>query len=110
MTEIFLPNHKEFSDACGTKFGTAPDQLLYCGAYILQSWQRNKEFVLVKNDNYYDADKVSVKKIVLQKITDGAATVEMFKRGELTGTSHDRRSGGILHAGCGMGQIRHAPR
>ncbi len=87
VTEIFLPNHKEFSDACGTKFGTAPDQLLYCGAYILQSWQRNKEFVLVKNDNYYDADKVSVKKIVLQKITDGAATVEMFKRGELTGTS-----------------------
>ena len=87
VTEIFLPNHKEFSDQCGTKFGTSPDQLLYCGAYILQSWQRNKEFVMVKNENYYDADKVSVEKIVLQKITDGAATVEMFKRGELTGTS-----------------------
>lgn len=42
---------------------------------------------MVKNENYYDADKVSVEKIVLQKITDGAATVEMFKRGELTGTS-----------------------
>ena len=87
VTEIFLPNHKEFSDQCDTKFGTSPDQLLYCGAYILQSWQRNKEFVMVKNENYYDADKVSVEKIVLQKITDGAATVEMFKRGELTGTS-----------------------
>lgn len=87
VTEIFLPNHKEFSDQCGTKFGTAPDKLLYCGAYVLESWQRNKEFVLTKNENYYDADKVSVERIILQKITDGAATVEMFKRGELTGTS-----------------------
>ena len=87
VTEIFLPNNKEFSDACGNKFGTAPDQLLYCGAYVLEDWQRNKEFVLTKNPGYYDADKVSVDRIILQKITDGAATVEMFKRGELTGTS-----------------------
>ncbi len=87
LTEIFLPNHKEFSDQCGEQFGTAPDKLLYCGAYVLDSWQRNKEFVLTKNENYYDADKVTVERIVLQKITDGAATVEMFKRGELTGTS-----------------------
>ena len=87
VTEIFLPNHREFSDSCGNKFGTAPDQLLYSGAYVLQDWQRNKEFVLERNPNYYDADKVSVERIILQKITDSAATVEMFKRGELTGTS-----------------------
>ena len=87
VTEIFLPNNKAFSDECGTKFGTAPDKLLYCGAYVLEDWQRNKEFVLTKNPSYYDADKVSVDRIILQKITDSAATVEMFKRGELTGTS-----------------------
>ena len=87
VTEIFLPNNKAFSDECGNKFGTAPDKLLYCGAYVLEDWQRNKEFVLTKNPGYYDADKVSVDRIILQKITDSAATVEMFKRGELTGTS-----------------------
>ena len=87
VTEIFLPNHKEFSDNAGTKFGTAPDQLLYCGAYILTSWQRNKKFVLEKNADYYDAGKIHIDKLILQKITDSAVTVEMFKRGELTGTS-----------------------
>lgn len=86
VTELFLPNHKEFSDKCGNKFGTSPSNLLYCGAYILDKWQRNKEFVLVKNDNYYDADKVTVKRIILRKVSD-TSTVEMFKRGELTSTS-----------------------
>lgn len=86
VTELFLPNHKEFSDKCGNKFGTSPANLLYCGAYVLDKWQRNKEFVLVKNDNYYDADKVTVKRIKLQKIAD-TSTVEMFKRGELTSTT-----------------------
>lgn len=87
VTEIFLPNYQPFSDECGNKFGTSPERLLYNGAYYLDTWQRNKEFVLVKNPAYYDADKVSVERIVLQKIGDSAATVEMFKRGELTSTS-----------------------
>lgn len=87
VTEIFLPNHKAFSDTCGNKFGTAPDKLLYCGAYYLDTWQRNKQFVLLKNEKYYDASKVTVSRITLQKITDAATTVEMFKRGELTSTS-----------------------
>lgn len=86
LTELFLPNHKEFSDACGKRFGTSVDKLLYCGAYVLTTWQRNKEFVMEKNKNYFDADKITVEKIILQKVSD-ASTVEMFKRGELTSTS-----------------------
>ena len=82
LTELFLPNNKEFSDNAGEKFGTTPEKLLYCGAYYLDTWQRNKEFVLVKNEEYYE---VTIDTIVLQNVED-ANTVEMFKRGELTNT------------------------
>ncbi len=88
LTELFLPNNKEFSDGLGEKFGTTPENLLYCGAYYLDTWQRNKEFVLVKNEEYYDAEEITVDTIVLQSVGD-ASTVEMFKRGELTGTNID---------------------
>ncbi len=88
LTELFLPNNKEFSDSLGEKFGTTEDNLLYCGAYYLNKWQRNKEFVMIKNEEYYDADKITVDTIILQSVGD-ASTVEMFKRGELTSTSID---------------------
>jgi len=87
VTEIFLPNYKQFSDEKGIAFGTSNESILYCGAYYLKKWQRNKEFILEKNPLYYDIDKISVNTIILQKVTDPAVTIEMFKRGELTGTS-----------------------
>lgn len=87
VTEIFLPNHKAFSDAAGIRYGTAQEHLLYNGAYYLEKWQRNKEFVLVKNPHYYDQDKITINQVILQKVSDPAINIEMFKRGQLTSAS-----------------------
>jgi len=87
VTEIFLPLNQKFVLEAGIRYGTSKEYLLYNGAYYLDTWQRNKEFVLVKNPHYYDKDKIAIQKVALQKVADSATNIEMFKRGQLTSVS-----------------------
>ncbi|HAE20736.1 MAG TPA: hypothetical protein DCG47_00210, partial [Spirochaetaceae bacterium] len=88
VTELFFPVEKAFMDQVGLQdFGTAKERLLYSGAYYLADWQRDKQVVLQKNDQYWDAAKVLVKTINMQKVGDPTISVQMFTRGELSATS-----------------------
>lgn len=88
VTELFFPVEKAFMDQVGLQdFGTSKERLLYSGAYYLSDWQRDKQIVLQKNDQYWDAAKVLVKTINMQKVGDPTISVQMFTRGELSATS-----------------------
>lgn len=84
----FMPVNGDFLEEVGDKFGTDHENVLYCGAYLFSDWKHQDERVYVKNENYWDADNVHIKKIV-QKYNKEASTLapEMFLRGEVTGAS-----------------------
>lgn len=87
VTELFFPVEKAFMDQVGKEdFGTAKERLLYSGAYYLADWQRDKQIVLQRNDQYWDKANVLVASISMQKVADPTVSVQMFTRGELSAT------------------------
>ena len=84
---LLLPIEYDYAIALGEDFGVDNEHMLYCGAYYISGFQRDKSIVLSKNTHYWDANKVNLETINYQMIADGTTSVEMFKRGELDYTS-----------------------
>ena len=80
----FMPANRQFVESCGDSFGTSADTLLYCGAYICESWEPQANSIWVKNENYWDKDNVYIARIegTYNAEADTLAP-EMYKRGEI---------------------------
>lgn len=83
----FMPVNGKFLAEVGDKFGTDNKTMLYNGAYILSVFEPQNKRVLVKNEKYWDAKNVFIKKLEY-KYNKEANTLapEMFLRGEISGT------------------------
>ena len=80
----FFPVNGQFLEEVGDKFGTDNLNLLYNGAYILETFEPQNRRVLVANEDYWDKENVHIKKIV-HTYNKEAATLapELFLRGEV---------------------------
>ena len=54
----FMPVYGPFLAECGDKFGTSNEYLLYCGAFVLSTYQPQQQRILTKNASYWDKDNV----------------------------------------------------
>ena len=84
---LLLPIEYDYAIALGEDFGVDNTKMLYCGAYYVSDFQRDKLIKLTKNPYYWDADKVNLTTVEYQMIPDGTTSLEMFMRGELHYTS-----------------------
>jgi len=77
---VFFPISRSFVQEIGgwDKYGvintpgTAPDNLLYNGAFLLQSYTESNSITYVKNPRYWDKDKVSVELINMTYVPEDA--------------------------------------
>jgi oligopeptide transport system substrate-binding protein len=86
---ILYPINAEFLESKGSDFGAVtPDSILYNGCYILSSLVPSQEVRFDANPNYYDADHVYVKHVVVTYTNgeDPAQNFNMFVNGEVTAT------------------------
>jgi oligopeptide transport system substrate-binding protein len=83
----FYPAYEPFLNQVGNQFGTSNDKFLYCGAYRLETWQKQNQQVFVKNTTYYLANEIHITRIT-NRYNAEAATIgpELFRRGEVSGT------------------------
>lgn len=84
---LLLPVEYQFALDMGDDFGVDNTSLLYCGAYYISRFERDKAITLTKNPHYWDKDNVHVDTVEYQIIPDGTTSLEMFKRGEIHYTS-----------------------
>ena len=84
---LLLPIEYDYATALGEDFGVDNTKMLYCGAYYVSDFQRDKLIKLTKNPYYWDAEKVNLETVEYQMIPDGTTSLEMFMRGELHYTS-----------------------
>ena len=84
---LLLPIEYDYAIALGDDFGVDNEHMLYCGAYYISEFNRDKKITLTKNPHYWDAENVYLETVEYQMIADGTTSVEMFKRGELDYTS-----------------------
>lgn len=80
----FLPANGDFLAEVGDRFGTDNENLLYNGAYIMETFEPQTRRVLVANENYWDKENIHIEKIT-QTFNKEAATLapELFLRGEV---------------------------
>ena len=84
---LLLPVEYEYAVALGEDFAVDNEHMLYCGAYYVSEFERDKAITLTKNPLYWDAEKVTVETVEYQMVPDGTTSLEMFKRGEIDDTS-----------------------
>lgn len=68
---------------------TQPKDLISNGAYRLREWRVNDRVVLEKNENYYEADQVSLERIVALPINDFNASWNLYHTGEVDWMGHN---------------------
>lgn len=82
---VFFPVNGDFLAEKGDRFGTDNTNLLYNGAYILETFVHQSERILVKNENYWDADNVFIDRLEYKYNAEAASIApELYLRGEIT--------------------------
>ena len=88
----FMPVYEPFLLEKGDQFGVAngPDNVLYCGAYLLSEFKPQEKRILVKNNANWDADKVYIETIeYIYNKEASTISAEMYRRGEIDSASID---------------------
>ncbi len=84
---LMLPVEYEYAMALGDDFAVDNEHMLYCGAYYVSAFERDKAITLSANTHYWDYDKITLDTVEYQMIPDGTTSLEMFKRGMTDYTS-----------------------
>ena len=80
----FYPIEEEFITSCGDTFATSPETVQSNGAFILQTYEPSAtEFSLVKNEDYWDADRVQLTQINYQLVQDNHQALLSYQSGDL---------------------------
>lgn len=78
---LMLPVEYDYAMAQGEDFAVDNEHMLYCGAYYVSAFERDKSITLSANPHYWDYEKITLDTIAYQMIPDGTTSLEMFKRG-----------------------------
>lgn len=72
----FFGEHKD-------TFGTAADEMLYCGAYYCSEWEPEYQRVLKMNPEYWGADQITIEKLTYRYNKEATSNgAELYQRGE----------------------------
>jgi len=76
----FYPINQAFYESAGDAYGTSPDTFLCNGAFMLSDYVPGAaSMTVVKNPDYYDADKVSLDSITYQVVGSSDQALTGFK-------------------------------
>ena len=80
----FYPMNQKFFESCGDTYGTSADTVLSNGAFVLTSYEpAATAFELVKNADYYDADRIALDGLNYQVIKDSQQALMSYQTGTL---------------------------
>lgn len=83
----FLPVNGQFLEEVGEEFGTDHTKILYNGAYRISEWVPQDYRIMVKNEHYWDKDKVYIKQLNYRYNKEaGSLAPDLFLQGEISGT------------------------
>jgi oligopeptide transport system substrate-binding protein len=83
---VTYPVHRASVIKHGSTF-SRPGSLVSNGAYVLKDWVIRSRIELVKNDNYWDAENVIIKKVFYYPFKDQSTALKQFRGGKLQWTS-----------------------
>ena len=79
----YMPVYEAFLEQCGDAFGTSNDTLLYCGAFILSTFEPQQQRIMTKNESYWDRDNVFLDAVQSTYNAEASSiAVTMYQSGE----------------------------
>lgn len=84
------PINQKFFDEVGLEAystDTSPENN-FCtnGPFTVENWAHDSEFVIVKNEDYWNADAINLNKVTFTVISDSNASLNAFEAGEINMT------------------------
>lgn len=80
----FFPVNGEFLAEQGELFGVDKDAVLYCGAYLLTSFEPQSQRILEANPNYWNSEIISIGRLDYKyNAESNSIGAELFLRGEI---------------------------
>ena len=80
----YYPVNAEFLDEVGKEnFGSEPDKILYNGCYLMDTYENGANKSYVKNEKYWDKDKVTFDRVEITMLETSSRALDMFETGEL---------------------------
>ena len=80
----FMPVNGDFLAECGDSFGTSAETLLYCGPFILSTFEPQVQRVMTKNPTYWDIDNVHIDTIQMTYNAEAATlATQMYLDGSV---------------------------
>lgn len=83
----FCPVQEATVAANGERWTASADAYVSNGPFMMSEINMGESFVLVKNPNYYDADKVKLDKITFRFIPDLGTSLMAYENGNIDGMS-----------------------
>lgn len=79
----WFPVPTDFFNEHKDTFGTAADEMLYCGAYYCSEWEPEYQRVMKMNPQYWGADEITIEKLTYRYNKEATANgAELYLRGD----------------------------
>ena len=81
--QTFAPLNEKFYNRYKGQYATEVGKILSSGPYKLVSWTRNEGSTYIKNENYWDKDRIKINNVEIKMISDPEAALQAFNNGKL---------------------------
>ncbi|MEQ7220291.1 peptide ABC transporter substrate-binding protein [Vagococcus fluvialis] len=80
----FFPQHKETVETYKKEYGTTSEKVVFNGPFIIKDWDQAKSnFVLEKNEDYWNKEIVKADEINFEVIKEPSTAFNLFESGQL---------------------------
>lgn len=80
---VYFPQRQDKIEEWGDKYGSEAEYTICNGPFKVESWTHNSSIVLVKNDQYWDAENVKLDKVNYAIMPDETTYYTAFESGDL---------------------------
>lgn len=81
---VYFPLNEEFVTAQGDQYALSPENMIYCGPYVLSSFDSAVGASFEKNAEYWDAENVAIEKCRIRIIKEAATALSAYQAGEIS--------------------------
>lgn len=79
----FYPIRQDLVEEHGESYGSNPETFIGTGPFVLTSWEKESTIELEKNEVYWDAERITLDKVIELIIPDENTRVSMFELGDV---------------------------
>lgn len=80
---VFFPQNQKFIESQTDSYGTTVQTTLYNGPFTLSKWKMEDMYVMIKSQNYWDKDVVTLKEVNTKIVKEASTDVNLYEKGEV---------------------------